>query len=195
MIIDFDDNKEQITVDKNNVVVNSSKSFFHYKKNDNGDFGLVYNKNNIGARSYNNNKIWILLNTDKDIIYSTVSNVELELDSIIDVYKINNNTKKDSYLCVVAETVNKENIIDTLGIVINPSNLEPLFVYSVNNNITKPVINVLEAKEIFGYPVSVNYRLKYTIEEIIEKELDNIKSSKERCEILEKVIKKQSDRV
>lgn len=195
MIIDFDDNKEQITVDKNNVVVNSSKSFFHYKKNNNGDFGLIYNKNNIGARSYNNNKIWILLNTDKDIIYSTVSNVELELDSIIDVYKINNNTKKDSYLCVVAETVNKENIIDTLGIVINPSNLEPLFVYSVNNNITKPVINVLEAKKIFGYPVSVNYRLKYTIEEIIEKELDNIKSSKERCEILEKVIKKQSDRV
>ena len=184
----------QIKVDNQNKIINDNQKFSHLRKND-GEYIEIYSKVNTASKSYQDNKIWVLSNVDKDIIYHVISNVELELDSIIDVYKINNNTKKDSYLCVVAETVNKENIIDTLGIVINPSNLEPLFVYSVNNNITKPVINVLEAKKIFGYPVSVNYRLKYTIEEIIEKELDNIKSSKERCEILEKVIKKQSDRV
>ena len=181
----------RIKIDENDLVVNENQKFSHLRKHY-GNYLEIYSKINVAAKSYEDNKIWVLSNVDKDVIYHVVSNVELELDSIIDVYKINNNTNKESYLCVVTETVNKDNIIDTLGVVINPNNLEPLFVYSVNNNITEPVISVLEAKKIFGYPVSVNYRLNYTIEKMVENERYDNKTSKERCDILEKVIKKQS---
>ena len=185
-------NRDRITIDNDNAVINNPRVFLHYKRNDNGNFNIIYTKYNIGAKSCCNNKIWVLLNPDKDTIYNVSNGQKLELDSIIDFYEVKNNQKKDSYVCIVNEVLCENNIIDTLGIVINPNTLNPLFIYSVNNNITIPVITSSEAKKIFGYPVSVNYRLKYTIEEIIEKELDNIKSSKERCEILEKVIKKQS---
>ena len=83
-------------------------------------------------------------------------------------------------------------MIDTLGTVHNSNTLNPLFIYSVNNNITVSVITSSEAKKIFGCPVSTNFRLKYTIEKITEKELDSNKSFNERYKILEKVIKKQS---
>ncbi len=134
----------------------------------------------------------MLLNHDKDTIYNVSNGKKLELDSVIDIYEVKNNQKKDSYVCIVNEVICENNIIDTLGIVINPNTLNPLFIYSVNNNVTEPVITSNEAKKIFGCSVSTNFRLKYTIEKIIEKELNNSKSFNERCEILEKVIKKQS---
>ncbi len=195
MIIDVelvDRNRDEISIDNDNAVINSPRVFLHYKRNDNGNFDIVYTKNNIWAKPCYNNKIWVLLNPDKDTIYNVSNSQKLELDSVIDIYEVKNNQKRDSYVCIVNEVLCENSVIDTLGVVVNPNTLNPLFIYSVNNNITIPVITSSEAKKIFGYPVSVNYRLKYTIEEIIEKELDNIKSSKERCEILEKVIKKQS---
>ena len=190
-----DRNRDQITVDKENIVFNSSKLFLHYKKNNNGNFNVIYSKHNIGAKSCCNNKIWVLLNPGKDTVYNVLNGQKLELDSIIDIYEVKNNKNKDSYVCIVNEVLCENGIIDILGIVINPNTLNPLFIYSVNNNITVPIITSSEAKKIYGCPVSTNYRLKYTIEKIIEKKLDSSKSSKERCEILEKVIKKQNDRV
>ncbi len=185
-------NRDRITIDNDNAVINNPRVFLHYKRNDNGNFNIIYTKYNIGAKSCCNNKIWVLLNPDKDTIYNVSNGQKLELDSIIDFYEVKNNQKKDSYVCIVNEVLCENNIIDTLGIVINPNTLNPLFIYSVNNNITVPIITSSEAKKIFGFPVSTNFRLKYTIEKLTEKELDNIKSSKNRCEILEKVIKKQS---
>lgn len=185
-------NRDRITIDNDNAVINNPRVFLHYKRNDNGNFNIIYTKYNIGAKSCCNNKIWVLLNPDKDTIYNVSNGQKLELDSVIDIYEVKNSHKKDSYACIVNEVICENDIIDILGIVINPNTLNPLFIYSVNNNITEPVITSREAKKIFGCPVSTNFRIKYTIEKITEKELDNNKSFNERCEILEKVIKKQS---
>ena len=185
-------NRDRITIDNDNAVINNPRVFLHYKRNDNGNFNIIYTKYNIGAKSCCNNKIWVLLNHDKDTIYNVSNGQKLELDSVIDIYEVKNSHKKDSYACIVNEVICENDIIDILGIVINPNTLNPLFIYSVNNNITEPVITSREAKKIFGCPVSTNFRIKYTIEKITEKELDNNKSFNERCEILEKVIKKQS---
>ena len=188
----IDRNRDEITVNIDNAVINSPELFLHYRRNDNGNFNIIYTKYNIGAKSCCNNKIWVLLNPDKDTIYNVSNGQKLELDSVIDIYEVKNSHKKDSYACIVNEVICENDIIDILGIVINPNTLNPLFIYSVNNNITEPVITSREAKKIFGCPVSTNFRIKYTIEKITEKELDNNKSFNERCEILEKVIKKQS---
>ncbi len=190
-----DRNRDQITVDKNNIVFNSPKLFLHYQKNNNGNFNVVYTKNHIGAKSYNNNKIWVLLNPEKDTIYNVVNKQKLELDAIVDLYEVKNKQKKDSYLCIVNEILCENGIVDTLGIVINPNTLEPLFVYSANVNLILPVITSNESKKLFKCPVSVNFRLKYTIEKVIANQIKENKSSKERYAMLEKVIKKQSDRV
>ena len=186
----IDRNRDEITIDKDNAVINSPELFLHYRRNDNGNFNIIYTKNNIGAKSFYNNQIWVLLNQNKDTIYQVLSNQTLELDSIIDIYKVKNNSKRQSYLCIVSEILTKDENIDTLGIIINPQSLEPLFVYSVNNNEIKPVITPNEAQEIYGCPISTNYRLKYTIEQFIPNQNLIKKSSKERCEILERVIKK-----
>ncbi len=188
-------NRDEISIDNDNVVINNLRVFLHYRRNDNGNFNIIYSKYNIGTKSCCNNKIWVLLNPDKDTIYNVSNEKKLELDSVIDIYEVKNNQKRDSYICVVSEVICENNIIDILGIVINPNTLNPLFIYSVNNNITVPIITPSEAKKIFGCPVSTNFRIKYTIEKITEKELDSSKSFNERYKILEKVIKKQSDRV
>ena len=144
-----DRNRDQITVDKNNIVFNSPKLFLHYQKNNNGNFNVVYTKNHIGAKSYNNNKIWVLLNPEKDTIYNVVNKQKLELDAIVDLYEVKNKQKKDSYLCIVNEILCENGIVDTLGIVINPNTLEPLFVYSANVNLILPVITANESKKLF----------------------------------------------
>ncbi len=124
---------------------------------------------------------------NKDTIYHAITRRELQLDSIIDIYKVKSS---NDYLCIVTEVLNQNEIIDTLGIVINPQTLEPIFVYSVNNNKTKFVISQNKAKRKFGCYPSSNYLLQYTIEQLINNDNVIFKNTKERCEILEKVIKK-----
>ena len=186
----IDRNRDEVSINKDNFVLNGRGMFLHYRRNAEGNFDIVYTKNNIGAKAYYNNQIWVLLNPNKDTIYHAINHCELELDSIIDIYKIKSSKKDNNYLCVVTEVPNQNEIIDTLGVVINPQTLEPVFVYSVNNNETKSVMSQVEAKRKFGCTLSNNYRLQHTIEQLINN--DNIisKNAKERCEILERVIKK-----
>ena len=186
----IDHYRDEVAINKDNVVLNGQDMFLHYQRNAEGYFDIVYTKNNIGAKAYYNNQIWVLLNPNKDTIYHAINHCELELDSIIDIYKIKSSKKDNNYLCVVTEVPNQNEIIDTLGVVINPQTLEPIFVYSVNNNETKSVMSQVEAKRKFGCTLSTNYRLQHTIEQLINN--DNIisKNAKERCEILERVIKK-----
>ncbi len=81
-------NRDEITIDNDNAVINNPRVFLHYRRNDNGNFNIIYSKYNIGAKSCCNNKILVLLNPDKDTIYNVSNGKKLELNSIMDIYEV-----------------------------------------------------------------------------------------------------------
>ena len=63
----IDRNRDEVSINKDNFVLNGRGMFLHYRRNAEGNFDIVYTKNNIGAKAYYNNQIWVLLNPNKVI--------------------------------------------------------------------------------------------------------------------------------